>query len=233
LHLGSKSEIEINPQNARAEDYPSIGRFATKIKEITKAHKNIHLIGVVKVVFPSSTFARQDQSTGKVLRFTLSDSTGDVAVVMWNEKAEELEPYLKRNVGLQLVNAKVKATSSGGFEIHVDTSTYVGTSSIAESVTKTASLSEDLKSVNVEGEVSTEPVIREVKTSKGEMVKLAVFELKDDTGTVWVSAWRKHAEAVNNLKVGDRLRLTSAYAKKGFGDKIELSTRNATSITVL
>jgi ssDNA-binding replication factor A large subunit len=74
---------------------------------------------------------------------------------------------------------------------------------------------------------------REVTTSKGETVKLAVFELKDDTGTIQVSVWRKHAETVNNLKVGDRVRLTNAYVKKGFEDKIELSTRNATSITVL
>jgi replication factor A1 len=233
LHLSSKSEIEINPLNVKAEDYLSIGKFATKIKEITKAHKNIHLIGIVKEVFPSSTFTRQDLSTGKVLRFTLADSTGEVAVVVWNEKAEELEPYLKRNVKLQLVNAKVKATSSGGFEIHVDASTYVDVSAEAAQLTKIASLNADLNSVNVEGEISTAPLRREVTTSKGETVKLAVFELKDDTGTVRVSAWRKHAETVNNLKVGDRVRLTNAYVKKGFEDKIELSTRNATSITGL
>ena len=233
LHLSSKSEIEINPQNVKAEDYPSIGKFATKIKEITKAHKNIHLIGIVKEVFPSSTFTRQDLSTGKVLRFTLADSTGEVAVVVWNEKAEELEPFLKKSVELQLVNAKVKATSSGGFEIHVDASTYVDISAKAAQLTKIASLNVDLNSVNVEGEVSATPVSREVTTSKGETVKLAVFELKDDTGTVRVSAWRKHAEAVNSLRVGDRVRLTNAYVKKGFEDKIELSTRNATSIAVL
>ena len=233
LHLSSKSEIEINPLNVKAEDYPSIGKFATKIKEITKAHKNIHLIGIVKEVFPSSTFTRQDLSTGKVLRFTLADSTGEVAVVVWNEKAEELEPYLKRNVKLQLVNAKVKATSSGGFEVHVDASTYVDISAEAAQLTKIASLNADLNSVNVEGEISTAPLCKEVTTSKGETVKLAAFELKDDTGTVRVSAWRKHAEAVNSLRVGDRVRLTNAYVKKGFEDKIELSTRNATSITGL
>jgi hypothetical protein len=87
--------------------------------------------------------------------------------------------------------------------------------------------------VSVEGEVLTAPTSREVATSKGEMVKLAVFELKDDTGVVRISAWRKHAEAVGSLKVGDRVRLMSVYVKKGFGDKVELSTRNATVLTVL
>jgi replication factor A1 len=233
LHLGEKSEIEINPQNLSAEDYPDIGKFAMKINEITAARKSIHLVGVAKAVFPSVTFTRQDLSTGKVLRFTLADDTGEVTVVVWNEKAEELEPCLKQDVKVQLVNAKARATSNSGFEIHVDSSTYVDISEIAEPATKIASLSEDLKNVSVKGEVSTEPVIREVITSKGETVKLAVFELKDDTGTIRVSAWRKHAEASAKLKVGDKVLLASVYVKKGFGDNLELSTRNATVITVL
>ena len=234
LHLSDKSEIETNPQNVSAEDYPSIGKFGSKIKEITNAHKKVHLAGIVKEVFPSSTFTRQDQSTGKVLRFTLADNTGKIAVVAWNEKAEELETSLKSNVELQLVNTKVKATPNGGFEVHVDASTYVNVSAAAaEQLTKIASLNAGLNSVNVEGEVSDAPVSKEVTTFEGETVKLAVFELKDDTGSVRVSAWRKHAEAVNSLKVGDRVHLANVYTRKGFGNKVELSTRNATSITVL
>jgi replication factor A1 len=233
LHLSGKGEIEVNPQNISAEDYPAIGKFATKIKEITKPHRNVHLAGTVGEVFPSSTFTRQDQSTGKVLRFTLADSTGKMAVVAWNAKAEELEPCLKSNVELQLVNAKVKAAPNGGFEVHVNASTYVNVSAAAaEQLTKIASLNAGLNSVNVEGEVSDAPVSREVTTFKGEKVKLAVFELKDDTGSVRVSAWRKHAEAVNSLKVGDRVRLANVYVRKGFDNRVELSTRNATSVTV-
>jgi replication factor A1 len=123
LHIGGRSEVEINPQDSNAENYPSISRFATRIKEIAKPQQNIHLAGRVKEVFPSSTFTRQDQSTGKVLRFTLADDTGELAVVVWNEKAEELEAALKKDAQVQLVNAKVKATSAG-FEAHVDASTY-------------------------------------------------------------------------------------------------------------
>jgi replication factor A1 len=123
MHLGGKSNVEINLQDSAEEDYPSISKFATKIKEISESQQSIHLCGRVKEVFPLSTFARQDQSMGKVLRFTLADVTGEVAVVVWNEKAEELEAVLKRDVQVQLVNAKVK-TNSGGFEVHVDASTY-------------------------------------------------------------------------------------------------------------
>jgi replication factor A1 len=131
LHLSGKSQIEINPQNVKAEDYPAIGKFATKIREITEASKNVHLVGRVKRVFPSSTFTRQDGSAGKVMRFTLADGSGEVTVVVWNEKAEELEQSLKEGLEVKLVNARVKATSNGGVEIHVDASSYVDVSAFS------------------------------------------------------------------------------------------------------
>ena len=124
LHLGSKSQIEIEPQNIKTDEYPSIGKFATKISKITKDGNNVHLAGTVKEVFPASTFTRSDMSAGTMMRLTLADETGEIPVVIWNEKAEELEKNLKINVNLQLVNAKVKENGSE-LEVHVDSYTYV------------------------------------------------------------------------------------------------------------
>jgi replication factor A1 len=132
LHLGNKSQIEIEPKNMKADEYPSIDKIATKINKIDKARKTIHLAGTVKALFPTSTFTRSDMSTGTVMRFTLADETGKIQVVMWNKKAEQLEKTLKINAKLQLVNAKVKATSNGEFEIHVGSSTYVNVSAPIE-----------------------------------------------------------------------------------------------------
>ena len=159
------------------------------------------------------------------MRFTLADDSGEVTVVAWNEKALELEKTLKANACLQLGNAKVKETQNGGIEVHVDFTSFVNVQAAALQLTKIASLTEN-QSVNVEGVVSTVPESKEVTTAKGETVKLMVFELKDDSGAVQVSAWRQHAEALNGLKIGDKLLLENAYVKKGFGDKMELSTRS-------
>ena len=125
LHLGNRSQIEVEPENIKADEYPLIGKFAIKINKITKAYKNIHLIGTVKELFSASTFTRSDMSTGTVMRFTLADETGEIPVVIWNEKAEELEKSLRINANLQLVNAKVKENANGKFEVHIDSYTYV------------------------------------------------------------------------------------------------------------
>ena len=232
LHIGEKSEIEINPQDVGAKDYPTIGKFTTKIGNISQAlrNKKVNIIGTVKELFSASTFQRQDSSVGKVMRFVLAEETSEIPGVAWNEKVDELEKTLGKGVRLRIVNAKVKKGIGGSLEIHVDAETYVETLAPEEEFLKIADLREGSNIVNVEGEVVTKPILRDVKTSKGELVKLATFELKDETGRTWVSAWRMHADSVKDLKVGDKIIMKNVYVKKGFGDQLEISTRNTTSI---
>jgi ssDNA-binding replication factor A large subunit len=86
--------------------------------------------------------------------------------------------------------------------------------------------------VNVEGEVSSVDSVREVTTSKGEQVKLLTFELKDETDFVRVSVWRSQIDQFNCLKVGDSVTVKKGFVKKGYGDKLELTTRSGTQFIV-
>jgi replication factor A1 len=125
LHVSEKGEVEVEPEGAVGEDYPSIDRFVTAVKDLSTQLPSVHLCGKVKAVFPPSTFTRQDNSVGKVLRFFISDQTGDVMVVAWNEKAEKLEQSIQGEVDVKLISARVKASSGGGLEVHVDETTYI------------------------------------------------------------------------------------------------------------
>jgi replication factor A1 len=231
LHLGDRSQVDLNPENAKSEDYPSISKFATKIKQLTPEQKSINLEGKVKDVFGSSAFMRGDQTPGKVLRLKVADETGEVTVVFWNEKAEEIESKVKRNAQIEIVNAKLKPSQNGEVEVHVDFSTYVNLSTPDKCLVKIAGLTEDLGDVCVEGEVATLPVCREVRTQKGETVKVTGFELKDDSGSIRVNAWREHAEATAKLLTGEKIVLENVYAKMGYNGRLELSTRGATAIS--
>jgi ssDNA-binding replication factor A large subunit len=124
----------------------------------------------------------------------------------------------------------VKTAIVGSLEIHVDAETYVETLKPEEEFLKIASLKESMRPVNVEGTVVTKPVFRDVKTSEGEVVRLANFEFGDETGRIWVSAWRMHADSLKDIKVGDKVVIRNASVKKGFSDQLELSTRSTTSI---
>ena len=230
LHLSSKSRVEINPPDAKVEDYPtSIGSFGEKIQEITNQN-SVNLKGTLKQVFSKSSFTRQDQTEGTVLRFKLADATGEVTVVVWNEKAQELEPLLKPNAQVQLVNGRVKAGSNGETEVHVDGATCVEVAAAQKQLTKIASLEEILGTVNVEGEVASLPVIKEITTANGEKVNLSTFELKDDTGTIGFSAWRQHAQTASAFMIGEKILVANAYVRKGYDGKKELSTKTATEL---
>ena len=125
LHISQKSKIDILQNNVNLDDYPSIRKFSTKIGEITPELQEVHLIGTIKKVFPASRFSRGDSSEGIVLRFILFDKTGELPVIVWNEKAEHLKPIIKKNAIIMLVNAKVKLTSSNSIELHANFNTYI------------------------------------------------------------------------------------------------------------
>jgi replication factor A1 len=231
LHIGVKSQIEVDNQEKPSECI-AIDKFTTKISCLNKTSGNVHLSGTVKAVLGLTKFTRNNQSDGTVMRFTLADDSGEVTVVAWNEKAQELEKTLTANAYLQLGNAKVKEKQNGGIEVHVDFTSFVNIQIAEVKFVKISSIAENL-SANVEGVVSAVLENKEVTTSKGETVKLLVFELKDESGSVKVSAWRQHAETLNLLKIGDKLQLENVYAKKGYGDKIELSTRSSTTASIM
>ena len=123
LHLGSKSQIEIDQENKNI-NCQSIEKFATKIINLNSNSCNAHIAGTVKAVLDKNTYSRGD-ANGEILRLTFRDDSGEVKMVVWNEKVAEMEHRLKDNSKILLVNAKVKATQYGELEVHVDSSTFV------------------------------------------------------------------------------------------------------------
>jgi len=164
---------------------------------------------------------------------SLKDASGRINVVFWDSKADALKDV---QVGerLQVIDAKVKARIDGQLELHVGDKAYAERlPPLAEEFSKIGSLlSEDIP-VTVEGVVKTKPVKREVSTARGEKVLVAAFELEDDSGRIWVSAWRKHADVAEQLTVGTRVRLKNVYVRRGFGDAFELATRVSSHVEVM
>ncbi|MEM3551790.1 MAG: OB-fold nucleic acid binding domain-containing protein [Candidatus Bathyarchaeia archaeon] len=235
LHMGGKGEIQICPEGVEERRFPTIEQLTTRIGNLNASHRNrrVNLVGRVREKFQPSTFERRGSETGKVMHIILADETGEVPVVVWNEKVEEVENLLGEGEKIQIVNAKVKKGVSENLEIHIDSETYIEKVSHQKEFLKIADLKEGMEKVNVKGEIATKPMVRTVKTGRGEKVNLAVFEIKDETGKIWVTAWRKHAEKAENLKKGEKLEIKNAYVKRGFGDQLEITTRKTTTIEIL
>jgi len=230
LHVGQQGSIQIAPSDAKESDFPSIKNFLEKIANINQDHRRTNVEGVIQTIHSMTSFQRYDGTQGKVLRMMLKDETGQIPVVLWNQKAEDMA-LAKEGMTALLMNAKVKSQNEL-LELHVDDSANVETSNHSENRLHIANLKEDMRITTIEGTVATTPLLREVITRKGERVSVASFELNADTGKVWVSAWRKHAEKVESLTVGAKVRLKDVYVRKGFGNQLEIATRTSTKIDV-
>jgi len=124
VHVGTKAEIETDPEGVDAGEFPDASRFVSRIGEVDHAVGRVSVQGAVECLGETSVFDRQDSSEGKVLRFVLADESGKLPIVVWNEKVDELEPMLVNGVGLRLVDTRVKKGYGEALEAHVDSGTY-------------------------------------------------------------------------------------------------------------
>ena len=239
LHLGRKGELETSPKGIDENRYPYTSEPMDKIAALKPEQRKTNIIGWVTQAFPASEFTRKDGTNGKVRRLRLKDETGETTIVLWNEKADELTA-VNEGDKLSIIGARIKTQLDGRIEIHVENATQVKreagqtapNASVAEAVCRIAELTEG-GSFTVEATLATNPIVKEVVTQRGEAVLVASFNLTDQTGTIGVSLWRKHAELARNWATGTRIRMTGAYVKKGFSSPLELTSRTATSIQVV
>jgi replication factor A1 len=242
LHVGQRGDVQVSPPNVADSDYPSIDQFIEKIGNLTQKSKKASVLGTVYDVFPVSEFRRKDGSAGKVRRVRLRDETGEVSLVFWNERVDELGE-VKREDQLRIMNARVKTQSDGRLELHVENATQIeklvgqalspSPIVIGEVTRRIAELKEEGGPFTIEATVATAPNVREVTTAQKEKVLVASFDLTDDTGKIRVSLWRKHAELGKELLVGTRIKIKNAYAKRGFSNLLELVSRTSTTIEII
>jgi len=192
----------------------------------------------VQRVHPVSEFKRANETYGKVRRLQLRDETGQVIVVFWNQKVDELG-NVETGDNLRIMNARVKELAGGLVELHVEKATQIEkvTEKLPSFEQKKRQTIADIKEeggpFTIEATIVSTPKLREVTTSQNEKVKVTSFSVSDTTGEITVSVWREHAESARNLSLGTRVLFRNIHAKRGFSDQLELTTRASTKIRIL
>jgi len=241
LHLGKKGDVEISPPNIVESDYPQISDFIDRIRQLTSNKKRASVQGLVTEAFPPTGFNRQNGNPGKVRRLCLRDDTGETTLVVWNQRVDELGE-VKQGDCLRVMDARIKTQPDGRIELHVENSTQIQKLAdqtlpqprlATDATTKVADVKEEGGPLNIEATVASTPDVKEVKTAQNEQVLVASFDLADDTGTIRISLWRKHAKLAKELSVGTKIRVKNIYARKGFSNLLELTTRTSTTIGVI
>ena len=219
-------------------------RLEILIQDLVSGLNDVTVAGRVIAVYPLQTYTRRDLTEGKFARLLIADRSGTLKVVLWDDKTDLVETgKVEQGQIIKVSHGYVREGLDGKLELHVGSRGDVQISPpdaaenkyppITQWVKKVAEIKEEGGPITVEGTIATTPTVREVVTSRNEKVTVASFELRDDTGKIGVSAWRKLAEVVKGLAVGTRIKIKNAYVRKGFADQLELTSRSFTSIDIL
>ena len=203
-----------------------------QIKDIMSGLNDVSVTGKVVAVYPVRTFKRKDWTEGKIGSLVVSDETGTVRVVLWDNKANLLEEgRIQKDQQIIVSHAYVRQGQNGKPELHLGDKGRVKI--VNESTKKITEITKEGGPLTVEGTVTSKPVLREVTTARNEKVAVCNFEVSDQTSKLRVTAWRNLAQTVKDLSVGTKIKMRNIYAKKGYENSMELSSRYSTVIEVL
>ena len=207
-------------------------RLKIQIKDLVSGLNDVSLSGQVVSVYPPKTFKRRDWTEGKLASILVSDETGTLRVVLWDNKVDIVEKgKIQQEQTVRISHGYVREGLDGKPELHLGDKGNIKI--LSEATKKLSEITKTGGPLTVEGTVASAPDVKEVTTSRNEKVRVASFRLSDSTGELNVTAWRELAETVKDLIVGTRIRLRNVYAKKGYETPLELSSRYSTTIEVL
>lgn len=203
-----------------------------QIKDIVSGLNDVSVTGQVVTVYPPRTFKRKDWTEGKIGSLVVSDKTGTVRVVLWDNKVDLLEKgQIQREQKITVSHAYVRQGQDGKPELHLGDKGKIKI--FAETIKKLAEITDEGGPITVKGTITTKPIIKEITTKKNEKINVASFELSDKTGKIRILVWRDMAQKVNEFTLGTKIIMRNVYAKKGYETSMELSSRYSTVIEVL
>lgn len=242
LHVGMRSEVQVSPPDAAESEYlPALSPKITKIQELRSDMRDVDVLARVVHAGEIREFKRQNGETGQISTLLIKDETGTISLNLWDEKTTLSKQLHSGDIVLaegtytreRFGNLKLNIDRRGSLRLNPKLAETEKLPPYIETTMKISEIREEGGPVTVKGLITATPNIREVVTARDEKVTVASFELADETGKIRVSAWRKLAEVAKDLVAGTQIEIKNAYAKKGFTDQLELTTRSFTTVEVL
>jgi replication factor A1 len=205
-----------------------------RIEDLLPGMSKVELLARVVRVQEPREFQRPGGKSGQVGSMVLQDSTGEIRLVLWDEKAEILKQGgLKKGDIVRVQGAYVRQGldrkpelslgARGSIVLCPDHPLAEELPPLSRSRMKIAELSPQMIEVDVAGRVVTTSEVRSFDRPDGTTGKVATLILMDGTGQVRVSLWDEWAELAKELNRGEVVMLENAVVKAGPAGGLELS----------
>lgn len=94
--------------------------FKIQIKDLVSGLNDVSLTGQVISVYPPRTFKRRDWTEGKFASIVVSDKTGNLKVILWDNMVNIIEKgKLQQKQTIRISHAYVREGQNGKPELHV------------------------------------------------------------------------------------------------------------------
>jgi len=95
-------------------------RLKIQIKDLISGLNDVTVTGQVIAIYPSKTFTRRDLTEGKLASLVISDESGTLRVVLWDNKAELIEgEKIHRKQMVRISHGYVRKGLDGKPELHL------------------------------------------------------------------------------------------------------------------
>lgn len=222
LHCGNGGRLEILSR-PKAPGRAIEGRFKS-IGSISNEDRIVSVIGLVKGE-PRSTAFKRDGGEGLVLRALLTDGTGAVPLVLWDDLAQAFRDKLRDGVGVEVIGAKVRRGLSGLPELHLDygegvrvlEEVPVSLKESAYRVYRVNELRAGMRGIDIALRLARKGEPKRLAREGGpsEVRRALCF---DETGLIMASFWNENSVALEGVKEGDIIYLRNAVCRERLGE---------------
>ena len=95
-------------------------RLKIQIQDLVSGLNDVTVAGQIEAVYPPKTFRRKDWTEGKLASLVVSDDTGRLRVVLWDNKVELVEKAkISRDQRIRISHGYVREGLDGKPELHV------------------------------------------------------------------------------------------------------------------
>ena len=203
----------------------------TKIDQISDTNKLVSTKGLILNVNPLHEFSRENDTMGRVRDLLISDSSGIIRIVLWDDKTQDITEKDVDKI-LSILNGYIRTNKYSGLEVHCGNQTQI----IAEDADvelikqfqaefqELASITNEKTEVHVKGVITDLFPIQEIVTKDNENVRLQNLKIEDGTSEIQITSWRDNISKLSNLKIGDNIELYNTQVKEdaGYGIKLQI-----------
>ncbi|MHA1685394.1 MAG: OB-fold nucleic acid binding domain-containing protein [Candidatus Heimdallarchaeaceae archaeon] len=234
LHVGNKAHIQFRPSDLDENSLPSFQLTTTKISHIKETDKDIAIIAQVTKIEDITFFERSDGTKGKLQKVSVADDTGEIQIIFWNEKVDQLKQIQEGDL-LEIIGLNAKKGIHGYLELHSTKFTkiekklktkeitikrgYIRAEIDQDSIEMPISQVIPNQTISIKGLVVSINPVKEFTRNDGTPGKVRNLWITDKTGAIRVVLWDSQADKIDEQQQGKLILIKNAFVKKGrYGD---------------